>query len=348
MLHIIETLPAGLLEREAHQLHEMLPGPTLMHLPGRRPESLFFSILLHGNEDTSWLALRELLREHQHRELPRALSIFIGNIAAARLRQRFLEDQPDYNRIWTDLPGSAERPERAMTRQVTDIMRARGVFASLDIHNNTGLNPHYACLRRLDHRFFHLATLFSRTVVYFRRPEGVQAEPFSDFCPAVTVECGQPGQVHGMAHALDYMRACLNLAEIPTHPVPPHDIELYHTVAVLKVPEDASFGFDGEDVDIRLVDDLDHLNFRELPVDTTLGWVRPGSAARLEVMDERGRDVGERYLRVEDGEIRTNARVMPSMLTLNTRAIRQDCLGYFMEPQPELYHRAQLANDRAR
>jgi len=340
MLHILDHLPAGLLDREATQLHELLPGPTLIHLPGRRSESLFVSVLLHGNEDTGWLAVRELLREYTGQELPRAMSLFIGNVEAARHQVRFLNGQPDYNRIWTDVPRIEGMAERVMTREITEIMRARNTFASVDIHNNTGINPHYACVRRLDHRFFHLATLFSRTVVYFEKPDGVQTEPFSEFCPAVTVECGKIGLKHGVEHALDFLNACLHLSEIPAHAIAPHDIDLFHTVAIVKIPREASFGVNADDVDIRLVDDLDHLNFRELPIDTTLGSIRPGSEARLEVWDENGREVSKRFLRIHNGEIRTSVAVMPSMLTLNEEAIRKDCLGYFMERRKEFYDSA--------
>ncbi len=218
-----------------------------------------------------------------------------------------------------------------MTRQVLDEMRRRSVFASIDIHNNTGINPHYACVNRIDHRFFHLASLFNRTIVYFTKPEGVQTSAFAALCPAVTLECGQPGQAHSVQHALDYLDACLHLAEIPDKAVPPHDIDLFHTVAVVKVPADVSFSFIREDTDIRFVDDLDHLNFRELPVNTLVGWVRPGSHAHVEARDEVGRDVTARYFAVQEGELRTLQPVMPSMLTLNEVVIRQDCLCYFME-----------------
>lgn len=340
MLHILDKLPSGMLKRDAAELHEVLPGPTLIHLPGRRPEPLFVSVLLHGNEDTGWQAMRALLDEYRGRELPRAVSLFIGNVQAARHRVRMLEGQPDFNRIWEDLPGNEHLAERGMTRQVVQIMRECGAFASIDIHNNTGINPHYACVRRLDQRFFRLATLFSRTVVYFRKPDGVQPEPFSQFCPAVTVECGQPGQAHGVEHALEYIRTCLNLTEISEHPVAPHDINLFHTVAIVKVPADLSIGVDGDEADIRLVRDLDHLNFRELPTNTTLGWIRRGSNARLEVWDESGHDVAEWFLRIENDEIRTRMPVMPSMFTVNLRAIREDCLGYLMENSQDLYHAA--------
>jgi len=340
MLTIRESLPDGLLERDATRLHEVLPGPTLIHFAGRREPALFVSVLLHGNEDAGWMAVRAILQAYQSKPLPRALSLFIGNVEAARYHQRFLEHQPDFNRIWEDTPAVRGRPERAMACNVVDAMRRRGVFACIDIHTNTGINPHYGCVRRLDHRFFHLAILFSRTVVYFKKPDGVLVEAFADLCPAATVECGKSGTVGGIEHAQQYIDACLHLSEMPVHPVPAHDIDLYHTVAVLKVPADVTFGFGNEDCDICFTHDFDHLNFRELPIGTCLGRIRPGSHARVEVWDEIGRDLGERYLRVEDGRLLTTLPVMPSMLTQNKRAVRQDCLGYLMENRRELFDQA--------
>lgn len=331
MLTILDHIPPGLLECEASELAEVLHGPTLIHLPGRRQPPLFVSVLLHGDEDTGWLAVRRLLRETVEGELPRALSLFIGNVQAARSRQRFLPGQSDYNRVWTTADAAPSSPEQAMAQSVWRAMHERGVFASVDVHNNTGLNPHYACVRRLDHRFLQLATLFSRTVVYFTKPAGVQVDAFAALCPAVTVECGQPGHAYGVEHTAEYLKACLSLAAIPTHPVPAHDLDLYHSVAIVQVPREASFAFDSDAVDIRLAPDLDTLNFRELPVDTLLGRVRPGSRARLAVIDERGADAAARYLRVVGDEIRTAVPVIPAMFTRSARAIRQDCLGYFME-----------------
>jgi hypothetical protein len=57
-------------------------------------------------------------------------------------------------------------------------------------------------------------------------------------------------------------------------------------------------------------------------------------ALPLEVTDERGAEVGERFFRVEGNELRTTRTVMPSMFTLDERVIRQDCLGYLMERYP--------------
>ncbi len=78
LLHHYESVPDGLLEADPTQLAELLGGPSLIHLPGRRKQPLFISVLLHGNETTGWLALQALLKRHCERELPRALSFFYG------------------------------------------------------------------------------------------------------------------------------------------------------------------------------------------------------------------------------------------------------------------------------
>jgi hypothetical protein len=330
MLQILDHVPEGLLEAEVTDLYELLGGPTLIHLPGSRTEPLFVSVLLHGNEDTSFYALRALLQWYQGRPLPRALSVFLGNVQAAEKGLRRFDNQPDYNRVWpgADTGGTAEH---AMMARITEEMEKRRVFASVDIHNNTGLNPHYACVNRIDHRYLHLATLFSRTVVYFTRPRGVQSIAFARLCPAVTVECGQPGQPHGIDHALEFLNACLRLADIPVHPVALHDLDLFHTVAIVKVPEPCSFSFKDCTTDLCFALDLDQLNFRELPAGTELARTAQGESACLEAWDEYGKNVGHHYFAVVDGTICTRRPVMPSMFTRDERVIRQDCLGYLME-----------------
>jgi len=327
MLNILEQWPEELFEVPSHEIYRFLKGPTLIHLPGRRPEPLFVSLLLHGNEDTGYIAVQRLLRKYQNQELPRALSVFIGNVDAARLRRRRLDHQPDFNRIWSE----GKSGEHQMVQKVFLTMKEKGVFASVDIHNNTGVNPHYACVNKLGNRFFYLARLFSRTVVYFIKPEGVQTMAFAKICPSVTVECGHVGEKSGIDHAMEYLDAVLHLKEIPKHPIPSKDLGLFHTVAVVKLPKGIGFGFGPEEGELRFVPNLDHFNFNELPANTQIGWIRPESQVRLEVTDEQGKDVSDKYFEYPGAEIRTKVPRMPSMFTLNKEIIRQDVFGYLME-----------------
>ncbi len=341
LLHEFDYLPEGLLSCDASELHQHLPGPSLIHLEGRRKAPLFVSVLLHGNEPVGWQAIQLLLQRYATQEMPRSLSLFVGNISAAKLGMRRLDGQPDYNRIWLKQNQTEQTEEHRMAANIVATMRERQPFASIDIHNNTGLNPHYACVNRVDNQFFWLATYFSRTVVYFIRPEGVQSAAFAELCPSVTVECGQPGQQHGVEHAAEFLDALLNLAELPDKPVPEHDIDIFHTVAIVKIPAQFEFGFAMPDElansadHIQFVNDLDHMNFRELTPGTVLATVPEESdSVRLEVIDDNGDDRWQDYFKIDEQQLSVVQAVMPSMLTLDKKVIRQDCLCYLMERMP--------------
>ncbi|HYD49279.1 MAG TPA: M14 family metallopeptidase, partial [Terriglobales bacterium] len=261
-LTVLDHLPNGLLELAPAELYRVLSGPTLIHLPGRREQPLLVSTLLHGNEDTGFRALQSVLRRYRDQSLPRALSLFIGNVEAARYGLRKLDAQPDFNRVWL---GGERRgyAEENVALEVLDQMQRRALFASIDVHNNTGRNPHYVCATHLEAPALHLATLFSRIVVYFTTPKGTQAEAFGSLCPAVTVECGKPGVTGGELHAAEYIEACLHLSALPAHPVPPQDIDLFHTVAVVKVRDEVSFSFGGGEAGAIFDAEIDRFNFCE-------------------------------------------------------------------------------------
>jgi succinylglutamate desuccinylase len=333
-LQQIDQLPEGLLQLDATQLHARLGGPTLLHLPGRREPALFVAVLMHGNETTSWEAIRRVLgrylQDDGELKLPRSLSLFIANTEAAAEGLRHLPGQPDFNRVW---PGAeaADSAEAQLMRQVVDEMAGREIFASIDLHNNTGINPHYACVNVMEHAALHLAALFSRTVVYFVRPRGVASMAMAALGPSVTLECGKVGQQHGTEHAAEYVDACLHLAELPQHPVPVHDIDLFHTVAVVRVPPKIAFGFGDNGYALDFNADLDRLNFRELPAGTSFGRIGASAGLPLDVRDEQDHPVTERYFQVVDGQLLTRLPLMPSMLTCDATVIRQDCLCYLME-----------------
>ena len=348
MLTEINYLPEGLLQRQAHELNSILHGPTLIHLQGRLTQPLFVSVLVHGNETVGWDAMRQVLARYSvaggEAQLPRSLSLFIANPAAASLGVRHLPEQPDYNRVWpgcekTSNASTEFADERALMQLVVDKMAALDLFAAVDLHNNTGLNPHYACINRLDSSFLHLATLFSRTVVYFVNPCQVASMAMARLCPSVTLECGKVGSQQGVQHAAEFVDACLHLQALPDHEVARQDYDLFHTVAIVKIPQDVGFEFYDEETfveaTLNLPADIEYMNFRELPAGTEIA--RLGQHTQkppLDVYAEDGELVTDRYFRVVNQRLLLNACVMPSMLTTNNEVIRQDCLCYLMERYP--------------
>ncbi|MCW8932989.1 MAG: M14 family metallopeptidase [Gammaproteobacteria bacterium] len=326
MLSVINYLPEGLLDKKAHELHKSLSGPTLIHLPGILPEPLFVSVLLHGNETTGWEAVRQYLSKTA--TLPRAMSLFIGNTSAAEKHKRVLEGQVDYNRVWFNHSSD----EGQMMASILKQMKEKQVFASIDFHNNTGKNPHYACINRKEHDFFQLAHLFSRTVVYFIKPDTVQSMAFSKLCPAVTVECGLPEHKYGVQHAMNYIEKTMALDEFTNQPLKAEDFDLYHTMAIVKVPEEITISFDPMNCsDINFAHDVDKLNFTALRSGESLAKIDPDKTIFLQAVNEQGIDVAQRYFDYSNGEIKTRIPVMPSMLTTKEEIIRQDCLCYLME-----------------
>jgi succinylglutamate desuccinylase len=329
-LNQLDYLPEGLLEVSSKELHTILPEPTLIHLSGKHAAPLFVSVLLHGNEPTGFMAIQLLLKKYKDRQLPRSLSLFFGNITAASRDLRRLDNQPDYNRIWpgTELQDCAET---GMAKEIVSLMKKRKVFASADIHNNTGLNPHYACINSIDNQFLQLASLFGRLIVYFIRPKGVQSAAFAQICPAVTLECGRPGQQHGVNHAFEYLNSCLHLTELPQHLILPREIDLFHTVAQVKIDDKVNFSFNQVDADLLLSIDIERMNFTEISAGTVFGISKNNAHMPLIAKDERGNIVTDNFFSVQSGELQINRPTMPSMLTLDERVIKQDCLCYLME-----------------
>ncbi len=329
-LQELDILPQEILQATPETLHTILKKPTLVHLPGEKQQPVFISVLLHGNEPTGFLALQKLLKKYAQKPLPRSISIFFGNTEAAQYGLRRLDNQPDFNRVWpgTELEDCAET---RLMQTIFDKIKARQPFASIDIHNNTGLNPHYACINKLDSPFLQLASLFGRLIVFFTRPEGVQSNAFAKICPAVTLECGRPGQQYGVDHAFEYLDSCLHLTELTNHPVSNRDIAVYHTVAQVKIKENIRFSFNDPDAELLLDKDLEKLNFTEIQQGTRFGIVKNPKNLPLEAINEKGQSVTEHFFKTTDHELQNKRTTMPSMLTLDERVIRQDCLCYLME-----------------
>ena len=328
-LNFLKQFPTSLLDVEAHNLSSHLKAPTLFHIKGHQQQPLFITVLLHGNEITGWQAIQKLLRKYQDAPLPRSILLFVGNIEAAKVNVRTLSNQLDYNRAWpqTETPHA---PEAILMQSVYDKVKNFAPFASIDIHNNTGNNPLYGCVNELHDNFLYLASLFSRTIIFFKRPQGVQSLALSKLCPAVTIECGRVGNHSAVEKTVQFLEAVLKLSRFPKHSVRDQDIDLIQTQAIIKVPKEASFSFDGSNADFCFRQDLDHLNFSPLAPGTSLGSLGGDKNHHLMLLPgDDGVDING-YFDYKDDQICLIKPTIPAMLTLDPNAIRSDCLGYLM------------------
>jgi succinylglutamate desuccinylase len=324
-----DHFPVALLDVPASELWLHLRGPSFFHIPGRQREPVFVSVLLHGNEDTGWRAIQSVLRHTLSTVLHRPILLFVGNIGAAKANVRTLPQQEDFNRAW---PGTSrpDTPTARLLHEVVEMARRNRPFASIDIHNNTGYNPHYACVNSFEATHLHLARLFSRTVVYFEQPLGVQSAALAKICPAVTVECGRVGEAANVDHAVELINSVLAMRCFPDQSVRGGDLDLMRTVAIVKVPAEATFSYNGRDADFRFRPDLDRLNFAELDAGALFGRLGGDRLQHLEVTLVNDALATDAFFGYASGEIRLLQRAIPAMLTLDPHAVRLDCLGYLM------------------
>jgi len=323
----LHALPGGFFDIDSENIRRLFPNPTLIHLEGRDPRQLFVSILLHGNETTGLQAMQALLAGYAG-ELPRSLLLFIGNVRAAEENRRFLPGQVDYNRCW---PGGdlVENPSARMMQRVTEIAHGLPLFAAVDIHNNTGRNPHYACITDPRPENQNLVAMFNRVGIVFRQ-RGVSTMAFNNICPAVTLECGLPGDPNGIEHARRYLETLLQLDELPSRQPAREELQLVESHLMLRVPEHVSFEFDPDaDVDLRFAADFENRNFTLFDPRQVFGYTR--LERPLQAIDTDGHDLTHEILRVEDGRIYLNNTLMPAMITRDKLVVRQDCLCHLLQ-----------------
>ena len=333
-LHLYNAIPEYLADIPVEKIDSILSGPSLIFIEGNVTPPIFISVLLHGNETTGFVAIQHLIKEFDlaSRPAPREIILFIGNIAAAKKGVRRLDNEPDYNRIWNgDI-----LPEHRLAKAVLEKLSKQQLYAAIDIHNNTGKNPHYACINKTDRSFIHLARRFSKTIVYFTEPHEVISMALSRHCPSVTLECGFSGEAGGLNHVYNYLVQCLTMPaeELFSPPSNKHN-DIYHTIAKITVPDNSHLGFGSceQDVDMCFRDDLEELNFSEVPAGTKLGISGKNSFC-FRVVDNDNKDITGEYFRLDHNDIVTRKQLIPSMFTKNETIIHQDCFGYIMEPYP--------------
>ncbi len=334
MIKILDQLPDDILKVEANELYRYVDNHTLVHLEGQIKRPLFVSILQHGDETTGWDAIKLLLEQHQ-KKLPRSIYLLFGNVDAARHNLRQLDDQPDYNRCWPGLHQSEHEVAKKMAF-ITDMMAKIKPFASIDIHNNSGRNPHYAGINSLNGQFVNLASLFSETIIHFTSPDGIQSGAFAPFCPSVTIECGMSGTADGIEQTHTFLENLIRLATLKEIPGIAEHQQVLNIFSTVKIKSDVSIGIQGdhyESVDFLINNDLDYLNFHMVEAGTVFGTTAHNNIPMpFTFTDQIGHDITNRYFEQDGQEIKLKQKVVPAMITQSIKAIRLDCLCYFMHP----------------
>lgn len=324
-----DHFPKGFTGIKAEQIRSVFPNPSLIKIKGQKNETLFVSLLLHGNETTSFYVGQKIAEYCEHKTPNKNIYIFIGNVQACEKNERYLEGQEDYNRIWA----GGKSPEHLMAKEVLEqIDASHDVFACVDIHNNTGTNPLYACISKLDQKDIYLARLFSRTMVYFENPSTALSLVLSKRYASITLECGKSDTQEGVNKAFQFILDALNLNRLE-HRTSRSEVDIYQTVCRIVVKPGISFSFqeNNQDTDVVFADDFESLNFSTLEVGRVLALCKTPEPP-FKALDEGNQDCFDEFFVLKEKRIELKKRVVPSMFTKNKDVIMQDCLGYLMEP----------------
>lgn len=382
-LHHWPAAPRALLHTPAQGLAKLLGGPCLIVLgttpttsPHAAAPALFIATLLHGDEHSGWTAVQQLLADLEAGRVNarRPIILLLANLHAAAQNQRFVAGQKDYNRIWNPHAGQAACAEEHWASEVLQALpqlSPTGLFAVLDVHNNSGRNPCYACVAALRPKDLQLARLFSRHVIHFENPSTTLGVAGSKLAPTVTLEAGPSLCPEGIVKLGEVFRSALTMHDLPEQTLPPHELDLYRMACIwglntdwhldIRPLEHLSSGEQRPDPKtVWLRGDIDAFNFVELTSPTLVARIAPldpGSSIPREAMHPEGQGLGVFWLKRHetaphpaahatasvpeallfraDGHVFLAPGFIPSMLTPKPAAIRADCIGYLMERLPK-------------
>lgn len=336
-LTILDHIPSAFLSISHREIKELFDTPTLIYLKGEKHPALFISILLHGNEYSGLQIMQEILKKYQTTDgykLPRGIWLFIGNVDAAQMGVRLRDGQTDFNRAWPGTP-EPDSDTAILIQEVMDRITQDELFASIDLHNNTGQNPPYGCISVVNEKNKYLSSFFNHIAMVFQSPKGVSTMAFDDICPAITLECSTPGNGPAVKRAFEFIDDLMHMDHFPEKPLPAHDLQLVKNSATIKINTDVTFCFEDEEYsdtlgyDLTLVKNFDHHNFTLLEKNEIFAYSKV--AKPLLVISPDGQDITEEIIQNDNGKVSLKQALMPAMISMDKKIVLQDCLCYLLE-----------------
>lgn len=324
-LKYFNKIPDGFINCHSVDLHDLLGGPSIIEFGDSSKPSVFISILLHGNEYSGLLGVQEFLKSTNNYNCHFVL--FIGNTLAAKYGQRHLVNQVDFNRIWADGVSN----EHHMAMEVKRLIKKIDPIACIDIHNNSGSNPIYACVNKLKDSYLNLAQLFSNNVVYFTEPNTVLTKHTSQFFPSIVLEAGHIGNPEGIELICTTLKKINENSSIP-NVLNKESINAFHTVGTIKIDNNDSLNFKFDETindGFSLISNFDEFNFVNLSEGDVLGYAIDNKIPEIYSNDDR--EIGFNYLYNDNNLIKVKKPFIPSMFTKDISIAKSDCLGYLME-----------------
>jgi hypothetical protein len=319
---------------------EILAGPVCLVIPGLDAgRSRFLVTLLHGNEPSGATALHRWLSSERD---PPAVDIYcvIMNVEAALARPPFsfrqIPQTRDLNRCFRapfeDAPGGLARSLLAMIHRVQP-------EALIDIHNTSGMGPSFGVAVYYDRKHDALVSLFAERLVITDLRLGALMELSERDVPTVTIECGGAQDPESHLIAYDGLMRYITAKQLFTDEHTAWPIDVLHNPVRLELDPGLVIAYAGQpqdDVDICLRADIENFNFGEVNADTELGWITASAWQLISVVNSRGENLRDDYLRCDGGRLYPATRLKLFMITLNPDIAVSDCLFYAVVPETAL------------
>ena len=297
---------------EARDLHRFLRGSTVFDLRRGDVRPLFISTLLHGNETSGWDAIRRFVVDYPEA----SIVLFIGNVQAAAQNMRHLPHEVDFNRIWRQEPWQSN---------LSDLLTKFKPWCGIDVHNNSGPNPHYSVVTDTRTQTLALATLFSNKVIFTDHTLDILAHCVSFHCPALTIEVGTVEDPDSEERAYGFLKRLNQIGSVPD--VLQCEPKTYATIGIVKV-EHENGSLENYPT---FHPSLKQMSFKTLRAGTPFVNRLP-SDWEVNVSDpSHDHDLTDDFLEFRDQSVFLKRDVVMSMFTHKPILAVQDCVCYFLK-----------------
>ena len=273
---------------------------------------MFVSTLLHGNETSGWDAVRELVRTTDDL----SMLLLIGNIQAAAKSVRHLPSEHDFNRVWR---------QSKWQRMLKETLAQAKPWCGIDIHNNSGPNPHYSVVTNMSQESLSLAKLFSDILIFTEHTKDILSHAVSAYCPALTIEIGTVDDPMSSTRALEFLKLLNQMQCVPDHER--NELDAFETLAIVKVEPKR------EEPNLRTFprfhDDLVNRSFQTLRKGELFIECLPADW-QVRVTTASGVDETPCFFNFEQDRVHLRREVVLSMFTPDPVLAMQDCVCYFL------------------
>ncbi len=324
--------PAGELGSNELEFLRILGAPSCLVVPGLdHSRCRFIVTLLHGNEPSGTIAVHRWLT--QPRDVP-AVDVYciIMNIEVALAKPYFsLRQRPgrrDLNRCFREPFDDAEGQ---LAAALLNLIHRYKPESLVDIHNTSGMGPAFGVAVFYDRQHDALVSLFTERLVVTDLRLGALMELSDSEVPTVTVECGGSQDPESHQIAYDGLQRYVSLPQLFVAPDSDWPLDVLHHPVRLELDPALVIAYAEQstvDADLCMRVDIEHFNFGEVCSDTPLGWVTARGWQGIRVVDSRGDNYRDKYLRHESGQLFPAARLKLFMITSNPTIAKSDCLCY--------------------